>query len=74
MATRELNQEQVKVFMKELGLLARKWRSYKTDALVAEYHQTLDKLFSIGWRGELPVEIELPDENMPNFYLEQFVD
>jgi sugar phosphate isomerase/epimerase len=37
--------------------------------IVKEYHAVFEKLYALGWDGDLGVESELPDEFMPERYL-----
>ena len=61
-----------------LSRLAMKWRSSHSqkeleDAskIVAEYHTTMNQLWSLGWDGsDLLPDSELPDELMPKYFLE----
>jgi hypothetical protein len=57
-----------------LTRLAGKWRGEKSDEVVLQYQTILEALLIMGWRGELPVEVELPDELLPETYLAQFYD
>ena len=40
------------------------------DELTAEYHTALKKLISLGWDDRLDCDTELPDQFMPEEYLE----
>jgi len=60
--------------------LAAEWRSAKQrgldidklDKIVADYHEVLKKMYEKGWRSSLDIECELPDEFLPDFYLNSF--
>jgi hypothetical protein len=52
-----------------LGELAGGWRwTYRQD-VVEEYHQTMARLYELGWDAVLDHESELPDAFMPAEYL-----
>jgi hypothetical protein len=61
-----------------LSDLAIKWRSTHfqgnledASKAIEEYHSTMDQLWLLGWDGEvLPPEAELPDELMPQYFIE----
>jgi hypothetical protein len=57
-----------------LGNLAAMWRGSKgmperRREIVKEYHDTMAKLYSLGWDAILDIDCELPDELMPEEYL-----
>jgi hypothetical protein len=56
----------------QLARLAAKWRGDKSDEVAEQYQTLLKGLLIMGWRGELPVEVELPDRLLPESYLSQF--
>jgi hypothetical protein len=53
-----------------LGHLAMNWRGEKSQDLVSAYHETIKKLWDLGWRGSdfLPDE-ELPHKLMPDYFV-----
>jgi hypothetical protein len=56
-----------------LGDLAGMWRtSYgdtaKQTAIIKEYHDVMERLYSLGWDSGLDLESELPDKYMPEEY------
>jgi len=57
--------------MEELSQLACEWRSTKENSTANLYSATLLRLMSLGWKDELPIDIELPDEFLPPQYLNQ---
>jgi hypothetical protein len=56
----------------KLGELVGEWRATKSDEVAKEYQAVLQTLLLMGWRGELDVDMELPDRLMPEEYLNQF--
>jgi hypothetical protein len=56
---------------KLVGYLAAKWRHNWDEEVVKEYHATIHRLYELGWDGVLDVESELPDELMPQEYLQR---
>jgi hypothetical protein len=56
----------------KLGVLAGEWRETKAEDTCDQYATVLRTLLLMSWRGELPVDIELPDRLMPVEYLAQF--
>lgn len=58
--------------LNKLAQLAGKWRTTKTDEVAEQYQTILRSLMMLGFREELPVELELPEELMPEEYLSQF--
>jgi hypothetical protein len=58
--------------LNKLAQLAGKWRTDKQAELVEQYQTILRSLIMLGFHEELPVELELPDELMPEEYLSQF--
>jgi hypothetical protein len=56
----------------KLGELAGEWRATKSDTAASQYQAVLRTLLMLGWRGELDVDMELPDRLMPEEYLNQF--
>jgi hypothetical protein len=62
----------------QLGLLAMEWRSThrkglleEAEKVVEKYWLVVEKLWEIGWRGSgLLPDSELPDELMPQYFLE----
>ncbi len=54
--------------------LAGAWRAEsggprRQEEIVHEYHETMTKLYSLGWDAVLDIECELIDELMPEEYL-----
>ncbi|MBN1875099.1 MAG: hypothetical protein JXA33_12775 [Anaerolineae bacterium] len=41
------------------------------DEFVRLYHEAIEKLYTLGWDGELDFECLLPRESMPRAYLER---
>lgn len=56
----------------KLGELAGEWGETKSDAVVQTYHTVLKSLFELGWDGYLLPDEELPEELMPDWYLEYY--
>ena len=56
----------------KLGEVVLRWRSTKSDEVAQQYREVLNTLLLLGWRGELDVDIELPDRLRPDEYLAQF--
>jgi hypothetical protein len=59
-----------------LGYLAGEWGGVRRgvdrqDDIVKEYHQTMQKLYELGWDGVLDIDCELPDRLMPEEYLKR---
>jgi hypothetical protein len=57
--------------------LASEWRNGPRDLewrsrVWREYQLTMDQVYSMGWDGSLDVECELPDEFMPDKYLQRY--
>ena len=56
----------------QLGNLAADYRMHKSPAhdkqIVKEYHDTMKKLYQLGWDAVLDIESELPDKLMPEEY------
>jgi hypothetical protein len=44
----------------------------KQEEIVAEYHATMAKLYSLGWDRILDAECELPKELLPEEYLKRW--
>jgi hypothetical protein len=56
--------------------LAGAWRASwgnpeRQEEIVAEYHATMAKLYSLGWDGTLDMECELLKELLPEEYLKR---
>lgn len=56
-----------------LADLAGEWRGVRRgvdgqDDIVREYHEIMEKLYSLGWDGILNIDDELPDRLMPEEY------
>jgi hypothetical protein len=58
--------------LNKLAQLAGKWRTTKANQVAEQYQTILRSLVMLGFHDELPVELELPDELMPEDYLSQF--
>lgn len=56
----------------QLSRAAANWRSTKDAHFVKKYHDIYHKLRSLGWSDGIDAEAELPDELMPQEYLDQF--
>jgi hypothetical protein len=59
-----------------LGDLAAEWRGScehpeKQQTIVITYHQTLRRLYDLGWDAELDLESHLPEEYMPEEYIKR---
>jgi hypothetical protein len=57
-----------------LGDLAAQYRQVvggleNRENIIREYLATLQEMYDLGWRGNLDIEAELPDEHMPEWYL-----
>lgn len=61
---------------KRLTQLAGAWYSTNDPSaklrIVKEYHDTYHNLRKLGWNGPLDIEVELPDEFMPQDYLDRY--
>lgn len=56
----------------KLAVLAGLWRRTKADETAQQYQTVLRSLLLLGFRDELPVDVELPDRLMPQEYLTLF--
>lgn len=61
---------------RRLGQLAGEWGRVAhgighQEAIVAEYHATMQRMYDLGWRGGLDIDAELPHDLMPAWYMEQ---
>jgi len=59
----------------KLGGLAVEWRGLhhrgdeKQNDIVTQYHETMKRLYELGWDDILDIDAELPDKLMPQEYL-----
>lgn len=44
------------------------------ERIVHEYHAVMNKLYFLGWNGGIDLECELPEEFMPEEYLQRYPD
>jgi hypothetical protein len=56
----------------QLGHLAAEWAKTQKPALIKRYHDIYHELRSLGWDDVIDIEAELPDELMPQEYLNRF--
>lgn len=60
----------------KLGHLAARWRGtenpQEAETVVRQYQSVLRCMVELGWRNSLDVDAELPDEYMPDEYLDLF--
>jgi len=56
----------------KLADLAAAWRGTKDPQLVRRYQAVLLTLLELGWKDDLYVELELPDELMPPEYFQRY--
>jgi hypothetical protein len=54
-----------------LGYIAAAWRTTYDENLVAEYHKTMKRLYELGWDDTLDFESLLPDELMPQEFMDR---
>ena len=55
----------------QLSRTAANWRASKDAKFVKQYHDIYHKLRSLGWDNGIDAEAELPDELMPQAYLDE---
>lgn len=49
------------------------WVHTRDEKWVTEYHQAYAQLREIGWDGGIDVDMELPDELMPEEYMQKIL-
>ncbi len=58
----------------KLSYLAMNWRGKKTQEIVKKYHEVVQELWNLGWRGTtLLPDMELPDELMPEYFIAYWI-
>jgi hypothetical protein len=57
----------------QLCKLAMEWRSTKEDRqkIKEKYHSTMQLMFSLDWDDILDIDCELPNDDMPQEYLDR---
>ncbi|HLO17297.1 MAG TPA: hypothetical protein VK206_20865 [Anaerolineales bacterium] len=59
---------------RKLSYLAMNWRGEKTHSIVKQYHEVVQNLWNLGWRGTtLLADMELPDELMPQYFISYWI-
>jgi len=58
----------------KLSYLAMNWRGMKAQEIVKKYHEVVQELWKLGWRGTtLLPDMELPDELMPEYFVAYWI-
>jgi hypothetical protein len=71
--TKELRPKTAKELRRQLGDIAGQWRHNHDEKLVHQYHSVMAELFALGWTGYLDMDDELPDDRMPDYYLDRTI-
>jgi hypothetical protein len=63
--------EEIGLLEEKLEDLAALWRGTRSEEAVQEYHETMKRLYELGWNERLIIQSLLPVDIMPKEYIKR---